>query len=196
MQATTKAQLITHSTDSPSTSGIIFPELLINYQESSSKHRAECSVTTTKLHHHALNHADTACTERKGLKVHISTLCTGGEGNRAGSTMGRQRPCKGRVGMKREAWIDQGQSKMGENGQVHLSKTRERRSWNKRERSALSEEEHEENQRVRRKWEIMSWKKEASTMLACTQEEAHPGKHMFSGCPHFSLPSSLSGAAR
>lgn len=126
-QAKTNAPLITHwipsSPASPATFEISLPDLLINYCQTFSKRvsvtpidlNKAASPPTALRFRHKTQHA-----QRKGLKVPISTLCTGDEGKIVWSIMGHQKPSKGGLGMKKEARVDQGQSKMRENGQVRL----------------------------------------------------------------------------
>lgn len=66
------------------------------------------SPSADSRYRHKVQHA-----QRKGLKVPISTLCTGDEGKRTGSIMSRQRPCKGRVGMKKGGFGGPGATKDG-----------------------------------------------------------------------------------
>jgi len=79
-------------------------------------------VISAKLHHHPLIHGiDTRHSTHRGKVCKWPlALLTGDEGKRAGSITSRQKACEGGLGMKKQARVDQGQSKMGENGKACL----------------------------------------------------------------------------
>lgn len=137
------------------------PVLLINYCWSFSKPRsagpAWFQQSRVTIHWFLVHSQDRACT---GLKVPISALCTGEEGNRAGSIRDPAReewksniP---RATKDERKWQNGFGKRLGKGA----PETQENRQPSQRRRKIKGW--------VRRKQEIMSWSKEASTVLGCS----------------------------